>query len=148
VTPWAKLIAVLEPHYPKGEGRGRLPIGLSRMLRMYVVQHCLGLSDEGIEDAVYDSQAIRRFIGIDLTMDVAPDATTLLKFRYLLETPKLAQVVFDTVNGHLAEEGLLFKEGTIVDTTIMAAPSSTKNRNGECDADMHQTKKERPGTSA
>jgi IS5 family transposase len=141
VTPWPKLIAVLEPHYPKGEGRGRPPIGLARMLCMYVVQQCFGLSDEGMEDAVYDSQAIRRFIGIDLTVDAPPDATTLLKFRRLLETHKLTQVVFNTINAHLAEKGLLLREGTIVDATIIAAPSSTKNQSGERDADMHQTKK-------
>jgi IS5 family transposase len=93
-----------------------------------------------MEDAVYDSQAIRRFIGIDLTVDVASDATTLLKFRRLLEMHTLSQVVFDTFNGQLAEEGLLLKKGTIVDATIIAAPSSTKNQSGERDADMHQTK--------
>lgn len=86
VTPWTKLVAALEPFYPKGEGRGRPPIGLVRMLRMYIVQQCFGLSDEGMGDAGYDSQAIRRFIGIDLNVDTAPDATTLLKYRRLLET--------------------------------------------------------------
>jgi len=141
VTPWTELVAALEPFYPKGEGRGRPPIGLARMLRMYIVQQCFGLSDEGMEDAVYDSQAIRRFIGIDLNVDTAPDATTLLKFRRLLETHHLTKVVFDTINGHLAAKGLLLKEGTIVDATIIAAPPSTKNKAGERDPDMHQTKK-------
>jgi IS5 family transposase len=141
VTPWTELVTVLEPFYPKGEGRGRPPIGLVRMLRMYIVQQCFGLSDEGMEDAVYDSQAIRRFIGIDLNVDAAPDATTLLKFRRLLETHNLTKVVFDTINGHLAAKGLLLKEGTIVDATIIAAPPSTKNKAGERDPDMHQTKK-------
>ncbi len=89
VTPWAALLSVLLPHYPKSDKRGRPPIGLERMLRMYVVQQCFGLSDEGIEDAVYDSHAIRRFIGIDLNIEAAPDATTLLKFRRLLETHHL-----------------------------------------------------------
>jgi transposase, IS5 family len=111
------------------------------MLRMYIVQQCFGLSDEGMEDAVYDSQAIRRFIGIDLNVAVATDATTLLKFRRLLATHHLTKVVFDTINGHLAEKGLLLKEGTIVDATIIAAPPSTKNKTGERDPDMHQTKK-------
>jgi IS5 family transposase len=141
VTPWTELVAALEPFYPKGEGRGRPPVGLARMLRMYIVQQCFGLSDEGIEDAVYDSQAIRRFIGIDLNVNTAPDATTLLKFRRLLETHSLTKVVFDTINGHLAAKGLLLKEGTIVDATIIAAPPSTKNKTGERDPDMHQTKK-------
>jgi IS5 family transposase len=94
-----------------------------------------------MEDAVYDSQAIRRFIGIDLTVDAAPDATTFLKFRRLLETDSLTKVVFDTINGHLAAKGLLLKEGTIVDATIIAAPPSTKNKAGDRDPDMHQTKK-------
>jgi IS5 family transposase len=85
VTPWPELVATVEPFYPKGEGRGRPPIGVDRMLRMYVVQNCFGLSDEGTEDAIYDSQAIRRFVGIDLAHEAAPDATTLLKFRRLLE---------------------------------------------------------------
>jgi IS5 family transposase len=141
VTPWTELVTVLEPFYPKGEGRGRPPIGLVRMLRMYIVQQCFGLSDEGMEDAVYDSQAIRRFIGIDLTVETAPDATTLLKFRRLLETHSLTKVVFDTINSHLAAKGLLLKKGTIVDATIIAAPPSTKNKAGERDPDMHQTKK-------
>lgn len=86
VTPWAAQEAEIAPFYPKGEGRGRPPIGLHRMLRMYIAQQCFGLSDEGIEDALYDSQAIRRFVGIDLARESAPDATTLLKFRRLLET--------------------------------------------------------------
>lgn len=141
VTPWSALVKVLTPFYPTGDGRGRPPIGLARMLRMYVVQQCFGLSDEGTEDAIYDSQAIRRFIGIDLNVESAPDETTLLKFRRLLETHDLTKKVFDTINAHLAEKGLLLREGTIVDATIIAAPPSTKNRSGERDADMHQTKK-------
>jgi IS5 family transposase len=107
--------------------------------RRYIVQQCFGLSDEGMEDAIYDSQAIRRFIGIDLTVETAPDATTLLKFHRLLETHSLTEVVFDTINSHLASKGLLLKEGTIVDATISAAPPSTKNKACERDPDMHQT---------
>ena len=98
VTPWAALEALIEPHYPKGEGRGRRPIGLARMLRMYVAQQCFGLSDEGIEDALYDSQAIRRFVGIDLAREAAPDATTLLKFRRLLEKHELTRRIFEAIN--------------------------------------------------
>lgn len=141
VTPWDALLSVLMAFYPKGDGRGRPPIGLARMLRMYVVQQCFGLSDEGTEDAIYDSQAIRSFIGIDLAVEAAPDATTLLKFRRLLETHHLTKTVFDTINDHLARKGLLLKEGTIVDASIIAAPPSTKNQKGERDPDMHQTKK-------
>ena len=141
VTPWAELEAVIEPFYPKGEGRGRPTIGLGRMLRMYVVQNCFGLSDEGIEDAIYDSQAIRRFVGIDLSRESAPDATTLLKFRRLLEKKGLTESIFNAINAHLAEKGLFMRQGTVVDATIIAAAPSTKNRQRQRDPDMHQTKK-------
>ncbi|MBD3743452.1 MAG: IS5 family transposase, partial [Stenotrophomonas sp.] len=141
VTPWPALVAVIEPFYPKGDGRGRPPIGLERMLRMYVAQNCFGLSDEGIEDAIYDSQAIRRFVGIDLGREAAPDATTLLKFRRLLEEKGLTDAIFNAINAHLAEKGLFLRQGTVVDATIIAAPPSTKNRTGERDPEMHQAKK-------
>jgi len=141
VTPWSALVAEIEPFYPKGEGRGRPPIGVKRMLRMYIAQQCFGLSDEGIEDAIYDSQAIRGFIGIDLNRETAPDATTLLKFRRLLETNKLTERIFTAINTLLAAKGLLLKEGTVVDATIIEAPSSTKNKDGTRDPEMHQTKK-------
>jgi IS5 family transposase len=141
VTPWAELEQAIAPHYPSSGGRGRPPIGLVRMLRMYVAQQCFGLSDEGAEDALYDSQAIRRFVGIDLGRESAPDATTLLKFRHLLETHQLTETIFNTINAHLAEKGLFLREGTIVDATLIAAPPSTKNREGKRDADMHQTRK-------
>ena len=141
VTPWAELLAQIEPFYPKGEGRGRPPMGLERMLRMYIAQQCFGLSDEGTEDALYDSQAVRAFVGIDLGRQAVPDATTLLKFRRLLEQHRLTEHVFAAINSHLAAKGLLLKEGTVVDATIIAAPSSTKNRDGRRDPEMHQTKK-------
>lgn len=141
VTPWGALTQVIEPHYPSSGGRGRPPIGLDRMLRMYVAQQCFGLSDEGIEDALYDSQAIRRFVGIDLNREAAPDATTLLKFRRLLEEKQLTESIFQTINAHLADKGLLLREGTIVDATLIAAAPSTKNKSGERDPEMHQTKK-------
>jgi IS5 family transposase len=140
-TPWPALVAVLLPYYPKGDGRGRPPIGLERMLRMYIAQQCFGLSDEGIEDAIYDSQAIRGFVGIDLTHESAPDATTLLKFRRLLEQHKLTERIFNEINGHLANKGLMMREGTIVDATLIAAPPSTKNKDGKRDPEMHQSKK-------
>jgi len=126
VTPWLALVAALLPYYPKGDGRGRPPVGLERMLRMYIAQQCFGLSDEGIEDAIYDSQSIRGFVGIDLTHESAPDATTLLKFRRLLEKYNLTHRIFDEINGHLASKGLMMREGTIVDATLIAAPPSTK----------------------
>lgn len=141
VTPWAALLSAIEPVYPKGEGRGRPPIGLEKMLRMYIAQQCFGLSDEAIEDALYDSQAIRRFVGMDLSRESAPDATTLLKFRRLLEDNKLTATIFETINGHLAAKGLMLRGGTLVDATIIAAPSSTKNNEGKRDPEMHQTKK-------
>ena len=111
------------------------------MLRMYVAQQCFGLSDEGIEDAIYDSQAIRAFVGIDLNRESAPDATTLLKFRHLLEAKGLTQKIFEAINAHLAAKGLMMREGTIVDATLIAAPPSTKNKDGERDPEMHQSKK-------
>ena len=141
ITPWAELDRTIAPFYPSNGGRGRPPIGLSRMLRMYVAQQCFGLSDEGIEDALYDSQAIRRFVGIDLSRESAPDATTLLKFRRLLETHHLTESIFNAINAHLAKKGLLLREGTIVDATLIAAPPSTKNREGKRDEEMHQAKK-------
>ena len=141
VTPWEKLQRAIEPFYPKVVGAGRPPIGSARMLRMYVAQQCFGLSDEGIEDAIYDSQAIRAFVGIDLNRESAPDATTLLKFRHLLEAKGLTKKIFDTINGHLAEKGLMMREGTIVDATLIAAPPSTKNKDGKRDPEMHQSKK-------
>jgi len=141
ITPLSAMVAQLEPFYPKGKGPGRPPIGLEKMLRMYVAQQCFGLSDEGIEDAVYDSHAIRQFVGIDLARESAPDATTLLKFRRLLEQQGLTRTLFQTINAHLADKGLMLREGTIVDATIVAAPPSTKNRAKARDPEMHQTKK-------
>jgi IS5 family transposase len=136
LVPWAELIAAIAPFYPKGEGRARPPIGLERMLRMYVVQHCFALSDEGIEDTVYDSHSIRRFIGIDLAHGDAPDKTTVLHFRHLLEAHGLTRRVFATINAHLATKGLQLREGMIVDATIISVPSSTKNARMERDPAM------------
>ncbi|MDA8382407.1 MAG: IS5 family transposase [Betaproteobacteria bacterium] len=141
VTPWPALAAAIDPFYPRNEGPGRPTIGLGRMLRMYVVQNCFGFSDEGIEDAIYDSQAIRRFVGVDLSREKAPDATTLLKFRRLLEEHQLTDSIFSAINAHLAEKGLFLRQGTVVDATIIAAPPSTKNGTGKRDPDMHQAKK-------
>jgi IS5 family transposase len=140
VVPWTRLLAALEPHYPNGK-RGRPPIGLERMLRLYFVQQWYGLSDEALEDAVSDSAAIRNFVGVDLGHEEAPDATTVLKFRRLLEEQKLTAVLFEEINAHLRERGVMMREGTMVDATIINAPTSTKNRDNARDPEMHQTKK-------
>src|SRR3981081_2258155 len=140
VVPWARLVERLRPLYPKGE-RGRPPIGLERMLRIYFLQQWYGLADEALEDALYDSQALRGFAGIDLNRDPVPDATTLLKFRHWLERHELTKVLFDEIGAMLAERGLLMRQGTIVDATIIAAPPSTKNQEKARDPEMHQTKK-------
>jgi IS5 family transposase len=127
-VPWSRLLEALSPHYyPDSRGkRGRPPIPLKRILRMYFVQQWCALADEALEDAIYDSQALRDFVGIDLGVESVPDATTLLRFRRLLENQALTQVIFEQINGHLAERHMLMREGTIVDATIIAAPPSTK----------------------
>jgi IS5 family transposase len=140
VVPWARLVARLQPLYPKGE-RGRPPIGLERMLRIYFLQQWYGLADEALEDALYDSQALRGFAGIDLNRDPVPDATTLLKFRHWLERHDLTRALFDDIAAMLEARGLLMRQGTIVDATIIAAPPSTKNKTKSRDPEMHQTKK-------
>jgi IS5 family transposase len=140
VIPWAPLLAVIEPHYPKGQ-RGRPPVGLERMLRVYFLPQWYGLADEALEDALYDSQALQRFARIDRAAEGVPDATTLLNFRHLLETHDLCKGLFTTINTDLAARGLLLREGTLVDATLIAAPSSTQNAKKERDPEMHQTKK-------
>ena len=140
VIPWAQLLAVIEPHYPKGQ-RGRPPVGLERMLRVYFLQQWYALADEALEDALYDSQALQRFARIDLGAEGVPDATTLLNFRHLLETHDLCKGLFTALNADLAARGLLLREGTLVDATLIAAPASTKNAKRERDPERHQTKK-------
>jgi IS5 family transposase len=140
VIPWAKLLAVIEPYYPKG-ARGRPPVGLERMLRVYFLQQWYGLADEALEDALYDSQALRGFARVELAGEGVPDATTLLKFRRLLETHDLCKGLFAAINADLTARGLLLREGTLVDATLIAAPSSTKNAKKQRDPEMHQTKK-------
>jgi IS5 family transposase len=140
VIPWKQLLAVIEPHYPKGE-RGRPPVGLERMLRVYFLQQWYGLADEALEDALYDSQALQQFARIDLSAEGVPDATTLLNFRHRLETHDLCKGLFSAINADLTARGLLLREGTLVDATLIAAPSSTKNLKKERDPEMHQTKK-------
>ena len=140
VVPWAKLCAVVEPVYPKA-GNGRPPIGLERMLRIYFLQHWFNLSDPGVEEALYDSLAMRDFVGIDLGREPAPDETTVCKFRHLLEKHDLGRRLFQEVHQHLETQGLKVSTGTIVDASIINAPSSTKNAEQKRDPDMHQTRK-------
>ena len=140
VVPWRELEALIEPHYPKA-GNGRQPVGLSIMLRVYFLQQWFNLSDPGAEDALYESPVLRRFAGVDLGRAAAPDETTVLRFRRLLEQYELCGKILDTVNHYLASKGLRISTGTIVDATIIAAPSSTKNSKGERDPEMHQTRK-------
>ena len=140
VVPWARLVDRLRPHYPKGE-RGRPPVGLERMLRIHFLQQWYGLADGAMEDALYDSQALRGFAGIDLTVTAVPEATTILNFRHWLEQHELSQALFAEVSAMLEERGLLMRQGTIVDATIIAAPPSTKNKSKARDPEMHQTKK-------
>lgn len=141
VVPWSRLMEVIAPHYPKSGKRGRPPIGLERMLRMYFVQQWYGLADEAVEDAVYDSQALRQFLNIDLSKQSVPDATTLMGFRHLLEAHNLTQAMLVEINAMLIERGLLMSKGTLVDATLIAAPSSTKNQAHARDPEMHQTRK-------
>jgi IS5 family transposase len=140
MIPWQEWVALIEPYYPAGK-RGRPPIGCERMLRLYLLQCWYHLSDEGLEDAVYDSQALRQFSRINLANESVPDATTLLKFRHLLEQHKLTEKMFGQLQQTLSKQGVLMKEGTIVDATILEAPSSTKNEENRRDPQMHQTKK-------
>jgi len=141
VIPWRDLCKVIKPFYPKVKGPGRPPIGLERMLRIHFLQHWFNLSDPAVEEALYDSRAMRRFVGIDLGREPAPDETTVCKFRHLLESHNLGDKLFGLINEYLQENGLTVRTGTIVDATIIDAPSSTKNKDGERDPEMHQTKK-------
>ena len=140
IIPWEKWVELIQPHYPTGQ-RGRPVRGIETMLRMYLMQIWFNLSDEGIEDAIYDSYAMRSFLGINFMNEQVPDATTLLKFRHLLEEKKIGEAIFNDIKDRLEKAGLIMHGGTIVDATIISAPSSTKNRTGERDPEMHQTKK-------
>jgi transposase, IS5 family len=144
VMPWVMLEAIIEPYYPKAGRRGRPPMPLGTMLRIHVMQQWYALSDPGLEDALYEIESMRRFARLDLGDDALPDETTILKFRRLLETHDLAGKLLEAVNAHLSHKGLLLRQGTIVEATIIHAPSSTKNRDGKRDPDMHQTKKGNP----
>lgn len=140
IIPWEQWTELIRPYYYTGR-RGRPPKEIETMLRMYLMQVWFSLSDEGIEDAVYDSYAMRSFLGINFLLDQVPDATTLLKFRHLIEKHKIGEQIFADVTRRLQEAGLMMHGGSIVDATIISAPSSTKNREGKRDPEMHQTKK-------
>ena len=140
VIPWVRLLELIEPYYPKG-GSGGQPKGLEKMLRIYFVQQWFDLSDPAAEDAINDSESIRRFVGVELGEDDVPDESTILRFRHLLERHDLTKAIFAEVRELLEEKRLLVKSGTIVDATIISAPSSTKNREGKRDPEMRQTKK-------
>jgi IS5 family transposase len=131
---------LVEPHYPKA-GNGRRPVGLQIMLRTYFMQQWFNLSDPGVEEAFYESATLRRFAGVDLGAAPAPDETTVLRFRHLLENHDLGGEMLETVNQHLEAKGIRIATGTIVDASILHAPSSTKNEKKQRDPEMHQTKK-------
>jgi IS5 family transposase len=140
VIPWSRLMGLIEPHYPKA-AQGRQPLGLEKMLRIYFLQQWFNLSDPQAEDAVYDSESMRRFARVELGEEVVPDESTILRFRHLLEQRGLTKAIFDAVGGWLEERRLLLRAGTIVDATIIAAPSSTKNASATRDPEMKQTRK-------
>ena len=140
VIPWAQLLRLIEPHYPKA-GNGRQPLGLAKLLRIYFLQQWFNLSDPQAEDAIYDSESMRRFAQVELGDDVVPDETTILRFRHLLEQHQLTGAIFEAIGGLLEARGLLLRSGTIVDATIIAAPSSTKNASACRDPEMKQTRK-------
>jgi IS5 family transposase len=140
VVPWSGLCALIEPYYPRA-GRGRQPVGLERMLRIHFLQHWFNLSDPAVEEALYESTSMREFVGIDLGHERVPDETTVLNFRHLLERHELGRQIFEQVGVHLQAKGFKLSTGTIVDATLIAAPTSTRNAKGERDPEMKQSKK-------
>ena len=142
VVPWDALIGLIEPHYPKTSKKGgRPPYPLATMLRIHLLQQWYSLSDPAMEEALIEVPTMRRFAGIDLISDRIPDETTILTFRHLLEKHELGEQIFEMVKAHLSARGMTMRQGTIVDATLIAAPSSTKNKEGKQDPEMHQTKK-------
>ena len=142
VVPWAELVSLIAPHAPApGSKGGRPPFAVETMLRIHFLQQWFSLSDPAMEEALYDMALFREFVGLDAGEDSLPDESTILRFRHLLESHSLSLQILATVNATLAAKGLLLKSGTVVDATLIAAPSSTKNSSGERDPEMHQTKK-------
>jgi transposase, IS5 family len=140
VVPWSELCELIEPHYPN-TGRGRPPVGLERMLRLHFLQHWYNLSDPGLEEELLESESMRKFVGIDLGQERVPDETTVCKFRHLLERNGLGKQIFERVNQHLQARGFRLSAGTIVDATLISAPTSTKNKDRQRDPEMGTTKK-------
>ncbi len=142
VVPWAELLALIAPHAPQpGAKGGRPPFAVATMLRIHFLQNWFNLSDPAMEEALYDTPMFREFAGLDMGADLLPDESTILRFRHLLEAHNLSLQILATVNAMLTAKGLLLKQGTVVDATLIAAPSSTKNSTGTRDPEMHQTKK-------
>lgn len=141
IIPWAELAKLIEPFYPKPEGAGRRPISLEKKLKIYFLQHWFQLSDPAAEEAIYDSRSFREFIQIDLGLEAAPDETTILKFRHLMEKHELGAKIFELINDYLMKNEIKVEKGTIVDATIISAPTSIKNAQGERDPEMKSTKK-------
>ena len=142
VVPWAELVSLIAPHSPTRSAKGgRPPFAVETMLRIHFLQQWFNLSDPAMEEALYDTPMFREFAGLDMGEDRLPDESTILRFRHLLEEHQLAQRILATVNATLTDKGLMLREGTVVDATLIAAPSSTKNKGGERDPEMHQTKK-------
>lgn len=140
VVPWERLLKLIEPHYPK-KGKGRPPIAINSMLRIYFLQQWYSLSDPAAEEALYDIESMRRFAHLDLIDDALPDETTILKFRRLIEKHNLSLEIFDDINNYLTERGIKVSQGSMVDATIIQAPSSTKNKDKKRDPEMHSTRK-------
>jgi len=141
IIPWKKLLSAIKAHYPTSGRQGRQPIGLAKMFRIHCMQHWFNYSDRQMEDALYEIESIRRFSGFGSVLDRLPDETTILNFRHLLEEHELTAKVLSTINEHLAEQGLLISQGTMVDATIIEAPTSTKNKDKKRDPDMHSARK-------
>ena len=140
IIPWDEWVGVIEPYYPRGK-RGRPPMGIEKMLRMYLLQIWFNLSDPATEDAIYDSYAMWKFAGIDFMTEAVPDETTLCKFRHLLEENGLNKLFFDAINRVMVQTGHMMKGGTIVDAMIINAPSSMKNAQKARDPEMQRTKR-------
>ena len=140
VVPWERLLKRIEPHYPKA-GKGRPPMPMECMLRIYFLQQWYALSDPAAEEALYDIESMRNFAGLELIVDAIPDETTLLKFRRLIEKHELSRTLFEAINHYLIDKGIQVSQGSMIDATIVQAPSSTKNKEKKRDPEMHSTKK-------
>ena len=140
VVPWKRLLKSIEPHYPKA-GKGRPPMPMECMLRIYFLQQWYGLSDPAAEEALYDIESMRHFAGLELVVDAIPDETTILNFRRLIEKHELSLALFEEINSYLVDKGIKISQGSMIDATIVQAPSSTKNKEKKRDPEMHSTKK-------